>query len=180
MFRSGLLVCGFLLCAGASRADMLSFNYTLSGGTVLMGTFQGTLQGDLNTFIVTSVGAVKFNGISSPALPYVESFEEYALGGAALSPTVTKDGSFLDVAACTASDCLEGFFLLVNSGASPFFGGDSYIGGPSFGGVQEPYVRANWSATTDQSTVIPEPATGGLMVAGLAAFLLGRRRFSRG
>ena len=104
----------------------------------------------------------------------------YSETARALSPTVTKDGSFLDVAACTASDCLEGFFLLVNSGASPFFGGDSYIGGPSFGGVQEPYVRANWSATTEQSTVIPEPATGGLMVAGLAAFLLGRRRFSRG
>ena len=163
------------LAAGTSRADILTFTYhSLDLGSVLSGTMNGTFEPDDNTFVVTSMGPVDFDGAPAPALPFVDSPDNFLGIGPAL-PTVTLNASFMDLFACTDNTCSDGFLFGVGDGVSGLFGGvPVYIVGPSFGNTSSLFDSNGWSAT-------PEPSSFwlGLTMVGLALVVRRHRRLGR-
>ena len=165
VIRVAILPLLLSLAAGTSRADILTFTYhSLDLGSVLSGTMNGTFEPDDNTFVVTSMGPVDLDGVPGPALPFVDSPDNFLSIGPAL-PTVTLNASFMDLFACTDDTCSDGFLFGVGDGASGLFGGvPVFIGGPSFGNTTSLFDANGWSAS------VPEPSS---LCLGLTAVALG-------
>ena len=166
------------LASGTSRADILSFTYHSPDlGSLLSGTMNGTFEPDDNTFVVTSMGPLDLDGAPAPALPFVDSPDNFLGIGPAL-PTVTLNASFMDLFACTDNTCSDGFLF----------------GGPSFGNTTSLFDANGWSAAgTDDDTspgdgesapvfaATPEPSSLwlGLTAVALALAVRRHRRLGR-
>lgn len=164
-----VLVAAAVAWATASQAAPIQydFQYTASGG-VLAGSLIGELQGDGNTIVVTAfLDFVTFNGAGSLSLPFVGSSTEF-FGGPSTVPTVSLDGSAMDIAACDSSSCFDGF-LFESSGAA--IGSPIFFSGSSFGALQEIYDANRWQI---QAAAVAEP--GSLALVGLALAGLGAMR----
>jgi len=144
------------LASGTSRADILSFTYHSPDlGSLLSGTMNGTFEPDDNTFVVTSMGPLDLDGAPAPALPFVDSPDNFLSIGPAL-PTVTLNASFMDLFACTDDTCSDGFLFGVGDGVSGLFGGvPVYSGGPSFGNATSLFDANGWSAVGDDDDTSP-------------------------
>ena len=169
VIRVAILPLLLSLAAGTSRADILTFTYVSPDtGSVLSGTMNGTLEPDDNTFVVTSMGPVDFDGAPAPALPFVDSPDNF-LGIGTTLPTVTLDASFMDFFACTDNTCSDGFLFGVGDGVSGLYGGvPVYIVGPSFGNTSSLFDATGW-------TVTPEPSSLCLGLTMVALALVVRR-----
>jgi len=169
---------GLALFLPQAEAALFSFSYTLAGGNVLEGMLDGTLQGDNNTVVVNSImDFASFDGVAGPALPFVHGADAFYSAALPIAPSgpnalLTLDGSYQDLIACTAADCLDGFTINAGNHIAGFFGAPVYSAGESFGrtGGAEPYNPTNW-----RLTAVPAPATLPLLVIGGAA-MCGRRR----
>jgi hypothetical protein len=139
----------------ADAADAAVWNFSYQSSSVLLaGQLEGTLQPDGNTVVISAiVGTPTVNGSPAVPLPFVNSYANYLISIIA-NPVVTLDGSAMDFLACTSGACIDGFFFFADPGGS--FGG-----GDSFGSVFEPFDANSWSLS-----LVPEPASWALMIAG--------------
>lgn len=152
---------GLVFVIPQAEAAFFDFSYTLSGGGVLAGQLDGTLQADNNTLFVNSVpDFVTFNGSNGPSLPFVSSVDDFINITPGSIPTLTLDGSFMDFIACTNNSCVDGFAFAVGNGFAAATGLNSYNSGNSFGTVFEPYNAANWKINI---RAVPTPTTTWLL-----------------
>jgi hypothetical protein len=167
------------LALGApAMADILSFSYFETGsGDTLAGTMMGTLQPDDNTFIVSSMGPVTLDGNPTSPLTIVASADVFEGLSATEVPTVTLDGSYMDLGAFTPG--FDGFFfgvgdLLAGLLGGPFFDSSEGYGGATIDGDFEAFNTAGWSAS-----IVPEPDSVyflGFIAAALALVVHRQKR----
>jgi hypothetical protein len=151
---------------------LFNFSYTIDNGsfdTVVSGQFEGTLQPDNNTVIVSAVPNFEIDGTSPFSIGFVESVAENFGGGAPADPTVTFDGSFMDIVGCSTSACDEFFFFDFNTSYSTQEYQDSLNN-------QNPFDSSRYTLTAASSTAVPEPATilGTLAALGFGGVFKGR------
>ncbi len=174
MMAATMLGAAACLAGSLACADTYDFTYTEAGGGVLSGELSGTLQGDGNTIAVSSIFNVTFNGGAGPALP-LQGSASGVLAGGLPDPNamfVSLNGSFMDIAALTDPSVSDGF-LFANL---PTIGESLATYGPSYGNSYETFDASAWQLS---AAPVPEPATLGLSMVGLAATLLARRRRPR-
>ena len=145
-------------------ANAASWNFTyVTGVGVLSGQLTGTLQGDNNTILISSVDAAAFNAVPGPSLPYVYSLTGFSLGNLGAAPFTSIDGSVQDFLACLQSNCdAEGFYF----DTSQIFGRPDYTGGISFGQISSLYNQSNWSIVPATTGAVPEPSSWAMLIAG--------------
>ncbi len=158
-----------------AEAETFSFSYNISPGNTLSGLLDGILQGDNNTVVVNSIhDFVSVNGVNGPALPFVSSIDVYVNLNVGLSPTLTLDGSFMDLVACTTADCDEGIAFIANSAAAASFGGNVLNSSPAFGRVSVEFDPDEWQLRAVNN--VPTAATLPLLALGAAAMAFTRRK----
>lgn len=128
----------------AGNGTIFSLSYTLANGSKLTAVVHGTLQSDRNTVVVDSVDDfAAVDGASGPSLPQVFSYDT-ALGQPVSSlPTLTLDGSYMDLLVCADEACNAGFGFAVGD----LFGstiGNVYAGNASFGNTFEAFNTAGY------------------------------------
>ena len=168
------------LAPGRAAAGLYTFSYTDSGGGVLAGTIDGTVDpGNSDLVTVTAVTEVTFNGVAAPATPNVFS-ASFIYGSISTPAVVSFSGSTMDILVINNS-FTKGFTFIpanlsgpVNSPV-PLFAGSS---GFASSGATQSYVAANWSLTP-QAAAVPEPATMGMMLLGCGSAGAVVRRFRR-
>ena len=168
LFKANACAALLLLTAGIGHADIFTFSYQASTG-VIAGSFNGTLQGDNNTFLITSViPTATFAGTAGTPLTFVDSFSNYTLLSG-IPATLTLDGSFFDVITCPDSACNDGFLFV----AGGLFGLPGHFSsGPTYGDLGEDFDVSKWSASVSTPTV-PEP--GSILLLLSAVGVVGRR-----
>ena len=162
------------IACGAQAATTFGFSYTASTG-VLSGQLEGSLQADNNTVVVSSIDFAAFNGTVGPSLPFVSSAIQWQFGGA-YEPTISLDGSKMDIGTCsfltTDSGCYQGQGFIfdttgwLSSQFRPAGTPQPFINfSPFFGNAVEPFHATNWAIAA-----VPEPSSYALMLLGLGAF----------
>ena len=160
----------------ASAGQILNFSYTDLENDTVAGTMNGSLQSDNNTFLVTSMGPLTFDGVLAPVpLVFIESADVFASVGTGFDglglAAVTLDASYMDFIACDVSACSnDGLALVVGdvftnvlSGGKSEYSAVGEFGGAS-GPVTEAVNAAGWSASLAASA--PEP--GSLVLVSIA------------
>lgn len=171
-----------LLTAAAGQAGTLNFSYDLgSGRGILAGTMSGALQGDNNTFVVSSLDSYTYNGAAGPSLTFLTT-PDSLLFQSVLNPKVTLNGSFMDFVACSNTNCNSEYFgwVVGDSFSAALYAGNPYaLVSHAFGGNNVPYSASNWSASVGGDAPEPGTLTLGLAAAGFAAALSRRKRLVR-
>lgn len=181
-FKVGALCTALLSMASAASAASVTLTYDINGsgtpGGVLEAILDGTLLGDGNTFLPTSVqDFATFDGVNAPTLPFVVAADAFGGLNPAAVPTLTLDGSFIDVFACFDAGCTEGFGFAVASLVSGI-SGDIFVldGGPFPDNTSGPFNVGDYTATLNPMAPIPLPAGGTLALSALVGLGLLRRR----
>ena len=167
-----------MITAIVGQAGTLNFRYT-ANSHILAGAMTGTLQGDNNTFVVSAFGPFTIDGAAGPSLDFVYSLDKFYLGSPG-NPTVTVDGSYMDIIACTTASCGGGSVLGVAAGdvVADAIGRPYIIGNSNLGGNQD-FHAADWSASVAAGTPEPGTLSLGLAAAALATALSRRKRLAR-
>jgi PEP-CTERM motif len=148
----------------SAQASELDFRYVLSGeGSVLTGTFDGTLLSDGNDFEVTSVSSLFVNGVGVAPPTEVFSKDDIYVLGTHSPAEVSLDGSYmnlylvgdLDVLAFAVGDQTAADFGFPAVGATTGYGGSNFF---------EVYSSADWSASLG---AVPEPGSFALLGTGV-------------
>lgn len=170
LFPAAALCLSAVLLPSAQAADQVfSFVYDSPLNTVVIrGELLGSLQADGNTVIVSQVlGVPTVNGMPAVALPFTDSIIDVIAGTSFLPPRVSLDGTVMDFAACTDSECDDGFGFE----SSGQFGIPVAALLTSFGNLDIiDYSPGDWSMS-----VVPELDTWALMALGLLGVGLARR-----
>jgi len=154
----------------ATGADAATFHYSyqFNSGDLLMGTLEGTVQGDGNTIIVSAVGLPTISGNPFPAGSDDLISDDGNVMGSAL---VTFDGSLMDFGVVNSS-LGNGFNLHSDPGVPVNFAGFALPAG--FASVLfhgEAFNPEAWSIAQ-----IPLPASLPLLLSGIAGLFVTRRR----
>jgi hypothetical protein len=178
----GVLASVLVLVASAKSASagqILNFSFTDLEGDTISGTMNGTLQSDHDTFLVSSIGPLTFDGSTVPdPLTYVGSVDVVLGVGSGFDGlgfgAVTLDGTYMDLAACDSPGCpIDGFIFAVNNSFE-----SAYIGVPffqalgEFGTPNEEFNAVGWSASLASSTPAPSTPEPGSLVLVLVALLV--------
>ena len=182
--RSALLLAALGLVAPAAHASLYDFSYTrLFDNATIVGQLEGTLLADQNTVVVGAIiGTPSLGGAAAAALPFVYSTDFRNFGTASLAPTVSLNGTFMDLFACSTLDCGgPGDNFTFNAGnvsaatyglnGAAFYGSDGV-----YGAFAEPFNATRWTLT---ASLVPEPATLPMLLVGcvvLGCARLGKMR----
>ncbi len=130
--------------SNGSSGTVFSLSYTLADGSKLTAVVHGTLQSDHNTLVVDSVeDFAAIDGASGPSLSSVFSYDSALSQPVSSSPTLTLDGSYMDLLVCADDACNAGFGFAVGN----LFGstiGNAYAGNASFGNTFELFNVAGY------------------------------------
>jgi hypothetical protein len=130
--------------SGTASGHIFHLSYTLADGSKLTAVVHGTLQPDQNTLLVDSVeDFATVDGVPGPSLPLTFSYDAALAQPVSESPTLTLDGSYMDLLACADAACNAGFgFATGNRLGSTI--GDFFAGNASFGNAIEHFNPANY------------------------------------
>lgn len=160
-----------------AAAATFQFAYTTTAG-VIGGTFEGTAI-DANTVEIDMLLSLTFAGAEPMGFtPNIVDTPGDVLGFTSGStPTVTFDGSLVELAVCQTPLCQAGF-LLDSEGS--LFAVPLYVAGSSFGGSAGNFVATDWSLI-ELPTAVPLEATHGYLAAafGLMGLVATRRNRAR-
>lgn len=139
-----LIGCGGGSESNSSSGTVFKLSYTLADGSKLTAVVHGIVQSDHNTVVVQSVeNFAAIDGASGPSLSMVFSYDN-ALGQPVSSlPTLTLDGSYLDLLVCADDACNAGFGFAVGDLFGSTIGG-VYAGNASFGNTFEAFNAAGY------------------------------------
>lgn len=170
------LLAGYV--GNASADQILNFSYTDVEGNTIAGTMNGALQADDNTFLVTTMGPVTFDGNPAIALSSVVSWDFRVGAGNGYEGldqgAVTLDGSYFDIIACDTDECNQGFLLARGDAYASEINGESLFSSSlNFGNAAEAINPEEWSASLVSTA--PEPQSWVLMSIALAAFAARKR-----
>jgi hypothetical protein len=176
ILKSALLLATVLSVPTAANGSTLTYSYD-DGSTIhFEGTFEGELDSDNNLFAIDRTktgtgGFYKSGNYQAWILTTIGLDQQYSLAGNAF-PSVTLDGSFMDVNAFSDD---YGWSASVNNALS-LLQGESRFGlnnGEEF--LSTTFNVVYWDASVSVSP-IPEPETYALMLAGLALVGAAARR----
>ncbi len=149
--------------ARPARADVIDLTYTFNNGNTVALALGGNLQGDGNTFDVSSVQSFAVNG-NAVADPFTVASTDSLYAGVTTGPIVTVNGSYLDL---FITDTLTGnvFAFAVGDLTSQYIGNivgaSAALGGD--GGEDAFQISAFDPA------VVPEPSSLALLATMLLA-----------
>lgn len=167
------------LWAGSASAAAYAFSYASVSGGTLEGLFEGELQADGDTVIVSAVSDLAFDGSPGPALTFVTSLSDFGRD-TGFPPTVTLCGAEMDLLACTAAGCPAGADGLILTFAGLIGGGGGGLFTTSgFGGLDENFDPDRYSLAAVDAAVIPLPAPAALLAGALGLLALRRRGAAR-
>lgn len=155
------------------------FNLTLqlADGSVLKAEVDGVVQSDGVSVFVNGISGIQLDGSLAPDLGFVSSATAYA-GGTTAPGILSTDNSIANFVACDSSACLSGFSL-VGGGGVPV----TFIASGDFGGTgTQPGDFSTETLASGQPSLtlpsVPLPAAGAMLLAGLGALGLFRRKRS--
>ena len=130
--------------SGTPSGRVFHLSYTLADGSKLTAVVHGTLQSDQNTLLVDSVeDFAAVDGVPGPSLPLTFSYDSALAQPVSELPTLTLDGSYMDLLVCADAACNAGFgFAAGNRFGSTI--GDFFAGNASFGNAFEHFNTANY------------------------------------
>jgi hypothetical protein len=163
--KKALLVAAFglSLTAPQAHATLFDLSYTLADGSNLTAVLDGTVQSDFNTVVVNSVlDFAALDGTSGPALPFLYGYDYFLGQPTSPLPTLTLDGSFMDLLACADAACNDGFGFAVGDVYASTIGDNIYSAGASFGNTFELYNAASNTLHPPAPTSIPTLSEWGM------------------
>jgi hypothetical protein len=178
ILKTALLMATVLSVPTAANASTLTYSYD-DGSTIhFEGTFEGELDSDNNLFAIDrtktgSGGFYKSGNYQAWTLKTIGLDQQYSYPGNAF-PSVTLDGSFMDVNAFS-DDNAYGWNAGVNNTLSVYQAGTLFglNNGAEF--LSATFNAGYWDASVSISP-IPEPETCTLMLACLAVVGAAARR----
>jgi hypothetical protein len=171
ILNAALLMAATLSVPLAANAVTLTYSYNdVANSRHFEGTFEGALASDNNTFVVdsTSPGTGGYwdfsNTYQSWSLGLLSSFDYVALALVGALPTVTLDGTYMDIFAFGGGDK-----LWAAAAGNSFMALYTIVPIVALGAQTSSFSAANWSASVGGASVspVPEPETYALMLAGL-------------
>ena len=187
MFKYKLLLLALVAMGPATAsASLIDFRYEFGSGSVLAGQVNGTVQGDGDSFVVNSFGAVTLNDIALDPIAPSEVCSGGDFPACGNLPTMSFSGNVMDIFVC-AMGFNQLWQLLIRSGrrllllvrlastsspapVSPNSSGNMFV-------TDWRYSPGNWSASLATGAVdVPEPGTLALIAMGMLALVALRRR----
>ena len=186
MFKHKLLLLALVALGPATAsASLIDFRYEFGSGSVLAGQVNGTVQGDGDSFVVNSFGAVTLNDIALDPIAPSEVCSGADFPACGNLPTMSFSGNVMDIFVCAmgfnrfgnCSFAHEGGFYFSSTGHYQF----ARAGVPNSSGnlfvTDWRYSPGNWSASLATGAVdVPEPGTLALIAMGMLALVALRRR----
>ncbi len=157
-----------LFASAAARADdVFNFSYTFANSDVLTANLTGTFLADGNTFNVSGLNSVAYNGVLQSAQSFIlESYSSFGgrSDGTYAGGVLTLDGSYENFIE-ESSD--GGFDLIVNAGFT--YNNGSNIGVFGFSTLNDQaFVASNFVTSAEpEIAATPEPSSLALLGTGV-------------
>ncbi|MEM8983708.1 MAG: PEP-CTERM sorting domain-containing protein [Pseudomonadota bacterium] len=175
-----LLIAFAALGPTTALAGLIDFRYEFSGGSVLAGQVDGTVQADGDTFVVNGFGTVTLDDIALNPIDPGDICSGADFPRCVSVPLMSFSGTVMDVFVCAlgfsswgnCSFARDGGFYFATAGRYQF----ARAGNRASGLVTDwDYGPGNWSARlVDDVVAVPEPGTAALL--GLGALVAWSRR----